>query len=205
VADYFTELRQTGTVRKAIICIPGNHELTLDHKHYDKVWQQFLPPGQTEKLNVGPAREALTRSCTYLEDEAFSLGSIKFYGSPCQPKFWGAFNVPRDYMDDKWDQILSDTDVLITHGPPLGRGDVTSTNDRVGCVSLMKHVQSRIRPRLHVFGHVHEGYGVSYDGVTLYVNASILSNNNKLNHCIVIDLPYDHDLPAMLVLARPDA
>lgn len=41
----------------------------------------------------------------------------------------GSVQFPTDDIDDKWDQILPDTDVLITHGPPLEQGDVTSTND----------------------------------------------------------------------------
>ena len=88
------------------------------------------------------------------------------------------------------------------HGPPLGRGDVTKGN-RVGCVSLMREVQSRVRPRLHVFGHIHEGYGVSHDGTTMYVNASSVSHNyTRQNPSVVVDLPRDQDVPAQLV--KPD-
>lgn len=28
---------------------------------------------------------------------------------------------------------------------------------RVGCVELLNTVQRRVQPRLHVFGHIHEG------------------------------------------------
>ena len=66
--------------------------------------------------------------------------------------------------------------------------------------SLLKDVQSRVKPRLHVFGHIHEGRGVSYDGTTLYINASNVSHNYTRHHpSIVVDLPHDTSLPAQLV------
>ena len=182
MADYFDELRRNGTVRTAIICIAGNHELTFETDRYDKVWHRFRLPGQVDKFDVRDARSRLERSCTYLEDSTTRIGTITFYGSPYQPEFGGwAFNVPRGDIDELWERIPSDVDVLITHGPPLGRGDVTSGNHRVGCVSLMKHVRDRLRPRLHVFGHVHEGYGVYHDGTTAYVNASSVRTSSTTN------------------------
>jgi hypothetical protein len=56
---------------------------------------------------------------------------------------------------------------------------------------------------LHVFGHIHEGYGASFDGQTLYVNASNLNlDYDAVNPCMVIDLPHDRNLPSRVV--RPD-
>ena len=203
VSEYFRELQQNGTVRERIICIAGNHELTFEPEHYDRIWRRFLRPRQTAKYDAAAARKALI-NCTYLEDDAIAVDGIRFYGSPWQPEFYDwAFNVPRTNIQSKWEDIPSETDVLITHGPPLGRGDVTSVNNRVGCISLMKEVQNRIKPRLHVFGHIHEGYGVTYDGKTLFVNASSVSHNyTSQNLSIVVDLPHDLGMPARL--AKPD-
>lgn len=202
VSRYFSELRRNGTVRESIICIAGNHELTFQPEHYDKVWKRFRRPKQKEKYDAAAAREALA-NCTYLEDESVAVRGIPFYGSPWQPEYYDwAYNAPRADILTKWEQIPSDTDVLVTHGPPLGRGDVTKGN-RVGCVSLMKEVQSRVRPRLHVFGHIHEGRGVTHDGTTMYVNASSVTHNYTRQHPgIVVDLPLDVELPAQLV--KPD-
>ena len=203
----------------AIICIAGNHEVTFETERYDRSWRRFRLPRQVDKLDVEGARARLERSCTYLEDSSTKIGPIVFYGSPHQPEFGGwAYNVPRKDIDEFWEHIPYETDVLITHGPPLGRGDLTSGKCRVGCVSLMKHVQERVRPRLHVFGHVHEGYGVYHDGITGYVNASSVRSSmndggergyddgakggggeGSINPCVVFDLPYDRDLPALLV------
>ena len=108
--------------------------------------------------------------------------------------------MPRGTIYSKWERIPTNTDVLITHGPPLGRGDMNSGNQRTGCVTLMKEVQSRIKPRLHVFGHIHEGHGVTHDGTTMYVNASSVARNYlQQNRSIVVDVPLDTSLPARLV------
>ena len=45
----------------------------------------------------------------------------------------------------------------MTHGPPVGHGDLTRTGVRAGCVDLLDTVQERVKPKYHVFGHIHEG------------------------------------------------
>lgn len=47
---------------------------------------------------------------------------------------------------------------MLTHGPPYKILDRTSRNEDVGCEHLLRAVQ-RCRPRLHCFGHIHEGWG----------------------------------------------
>lgn len=76
-----------------------------------------------------------------------------------QPEFckW-AFNVPRgEPCLSKWDMIPSDTDILVTHTPPVGHGDQCCSGVRAGCVELLTTVQNRVKPKYHVFGHIHEG------------------------------------------------
>lgn len=118
------------------------------------------------------ARQWITHA-TYLQDEAIEIGGLRLYGSPWQPRFFDwAFNLDRgEPLREVWSRIPAETDVLITHGPPFGVLDRTSRGLRVGCEELFAAVQ-RIRPRLHVFGHIHEGAGrVDRDGTT-FVNAS---------------------------------
>ena len=68
--------------------------------------------------------------------------------------------------------IPSDSEILVTHGPPLGFGDFTSNNSSVGCKDLYKAIVNRVKPLYHIFGHVHEGYGITTNGTTNFVNAS---------------------------------
>ena len=119
------------------------------------------------------ASEPLLTNCTYLHDSAVTALGIRFWGSPWQPWFFNwAFNLQRgEEIRQKWDLIPADTDVLITHGPPRGHGDRTQGGELVGCRDLLDAIE-RIRPQLHVFGHIHEGYGVSSNGHTTMVNAS---------------------------------
>lgn len=116
---------------------------------------------------------ALLTNCIYLLDEAITLDGLHFYGSPWQPWFYDwAFNLPRGpEIRSKWELIPAQTDVLITHGPPLGYGDLTSLGEQVGCADLLEVVGAK-RPKFHIFGHIHEGYGVTQNEHTTFVNAS---------------------------------
>ncbi|MEZ4309947.1 MAG: hypothetical protein R3F14_18060 [Polyangiaceae bacterium] len=62
--------------------------------------------------------------------------------------------------------------MLLTHGPPHGVLDLTSGHENAGCEDL-RAALDRVRPRLHVFGHIHEGAGTQLVDRTLCVNASI--------------------------------
>ncbi len=118
------------------------------------------------------ARELL-RDVHYLLDSGVTLRGLRFWGSPWQPEFFDwAFNLPRGAaLAAMWALIPDETDVLVTHGPPRGILDRTVTGVAVGCDDLLAAL-ARVRPRLHVFGHIHEAYGkLERDGTT-FVNAS---------------------------------
>jgi Icc-related predicted phosphoesterase len=110
----------------------------------------------------------------YLQDQAVTVRGIRFYGSPWQPWFYDwAFNLQRGpEIRAKWELIPEDTDVLITHGPPFGHGDRTIQGERVGCQDLLEVIE-RIKPDVHFFGHIHEGYGLTRNESTNFINASI--------------------------------
>ena len=91
---------------------------------------------------------------------------------------------------EKWDLIPDDTDVLITHGPPVGHGDLCFDQQRAGCVELLNTIQHRVHPKVHLFGHIHEGYGLTADGHTTYINACTCTLRYRpTNPAIVFDLP----------------
>ncbi len=124
-----------------------------------------------EKENL-LARSLLTNAI-YLQDESCELNGLKIYGSPWQPYFFNwAFNLQRGaQLAEKWAKIPQDTDILLTHGPPFGIGDLTSRGENVGCEELLKKVKE-IAPRFHFFGHIHEDNGQWQIGKTTFVNAS---------------------------------
>ncbi|KAF1786587.1 Metallo-dependent phosphatase-like [Phytophthora cactorum] len=158
------------------LVIAGNHESSFDRAFYPQFWHQY---GHRQQYDPTEVRALLTNAL-YLEDQAVLIEGFLFYGTPWQPEFcnW-AFNLPRgDALLKKWRHIPTDTDVLITHTPPVGHGDLVGYQ-RVGCADLLREVENRVRPKLHVFGHVHEGYGrsASPDGAITYFNASICTHN----------------------------
>lgn len=193
------------------IVIAGNHELSFDptfthpfsahaggdrHKHTGTSILDNIPtlgmPKETlvKAIQTTNIRDYLT-NCIYLEDSEIVLYGIKIYGTPWQPEFckW-AFNVPRgEPCLLKWEMIPSDTDILVTHTPPIGHGDLCCNGVRAGCVELLTTVQNRVKPKYHVFGHIHEGYGISSDGKIIYINASTCDLNYlPSNPPIVFDI-----------------
>jgi predicted phosphohydrolase len=119
----------------------------------------------------GLARSLLTHA-TYLQDELMVVQGLRIYASPWQPRFFDwAFNLDRGApLRRKWDSIPADTDILITHGPPYGILDQNPSGEHCGCEELRAAVE-RIQPRLHIFGHIHQGYGTLDYAGTRFVNA----------------------------------
>lgn len=135
---------------------------------------------------------------------------IKIWGSPVQPEFcnW-AFNRsitptalhPDDYdpyhsygykvhpyIKPHWDKIPDDTDILITHGPPEGILDGVQNffhdpNDMtsVGCPHLREAVR-RVKPKLHVFGHIHDQSGIMVSEGTTFCNAAQLNDSYNVHY-----------------------
>ncbi|HLD91667.1 MAG TPA: metallophosphatase domain-containing protein [Patescibacteria group bacterium] len=125
----------------------------------------------------------------YLNNTSIVIEGIKIHGSASTPIFcdW-AFNRSRTIEDankgrakalgqtfigDDWDKIPIDTDILITHGPPYGILDETVRGDLCGCELLLDTVM-RNNIKMHVFGHIHEARGTKWEGLCLFVNASVL-------------------------------
>lgn len=123
----------------------------------------------------------------YLNDSGVEIEGIHLWGSPIQPWFhdW-AFNRQRGKEIQKhWNLIPQNTDILITHGPPAGILDITVRgNEHVGCEDLLKTIQT-IKPRVHIFGHIHEAYGVEEKGGVKYINASVLNLQYELVNAAV--------------------
>lgn len=158
---------------KDIVIICGNHD--------------FL--GETEAgLMAELCRE---RGITYLNHASIILQGIKIFGSPYTPYFhnW-AFNVHRgEPLRQKWNDIPLGCDVVVTHGPPMGILDLAPyTNEHVGCEELFKKLQE-VKPKLHIFGHIHHDYGIYKYWETTFVNASICNEKYEpINKPIEIDL-----------------
>jgi len=154
------------------IFIGGNHDFYLEK-------------------SPGLFRRMLSNNYVYLENREIEIEGIKIWGSPITPYFFNwAFNRQRGAEIRKyWEQIPKDIDILITHGPPLGVGDRTTRGEAVGCEDLLEIVK-KIQPKYHVFGHIHEAYGVYQEEGITFVNASVLNLSYQMVNPPVI-INYD--------------
>jgi predicted phosphodiesterase len=125
---------------------------------------------------------------------------LTIFGSPYTPEFFKwAYMRPRPELDSYWQTIPADVDILVTHGPPKGVLDVahdfhSGEPVHVGSKSLTRQVKQRIRPRIHAFGHIHDGFeitnfGTESDGTTQFINCACCGATGQLDHHgIVIDI-----------------
>jgi len=155
------------------IVIAGNHEIGFND------------------LSVSQIQIVLS-NCTYLQDSAVVIEGVKIYGTPWTKSRHMAFSCPSDDLVDKWQNIPSDTDILITHLPPFNVFDLAwvgsesskapkdtcpvcdkmhPTKSHWGCKNLLLR-SMEVKPKVHLFGHVHDcpGY-VQLEDIT-FVNAA---------------------------------
>lgn len=104
---------------------------------------------------------------------------LKIWGSPWTLRFPGmnprcmAFTVnTEEELEEKWKLIPDDSDILVTHSPCHGILDWNTKGRLCGSISLREHVIKRIKPKLHVFGHLHEAYSMIDLTIAKHVNAS---------------------------------
>ena len=138
------------------------------------------------------------KNIEYLQDNRLDLWDqddqqTVIYGSPWQPEFYSwAFNLPRcgPGLATKWEAIPKDTDILITHGPPQDHLDVSGppyNEPHLGCELLRVKVDEQ-PPKIHVFGHIHGGYGYKFHNGTHFFNASILNERYEyVNRPVTFD------------------
>jgi len=138
--------------------LPHKHKIVVAGNH-DSLFEMDPPKARATLENV-----------IFLSDSGVTVEGLKFWGCPLPPLLKGLA------LTRKWEKIPSDTDILITHHPPFGFGDILlSTGEHAGCPVLLETVQKRVIPRVHIFGHFHEGAGIFYDENTTYINASTLT------------------------------
>lgn len=132
-----------------------------------------------EERSQGEIRAMLAKypNIIYLNDSGIEIEGIKIWGSPVQPWFYNwAFNRKGDEIIPHWDKIPDDTNILITHGPIRGYLDMTAGGEAAGCPRLRTRVEQLKDLKLHVSGHIHEGYGrYDFDSGAVYVNASTVN------------------------------
>lgn len=185
LAAFIAWIGQTNFKHK--ICVAGNHDF-LAEENPTLIKAMFQENG-----------------VNYLVNESVEIDGYTFWGSPYTLQFmdWAFMKAPKD-IEKIWVQIPDKVDVLITHGPPFRILDQTSRRDHVGCASLLYHT-TRVKPKIHCFGHIHEAYGsktiwwngdkaaecrqTPEDKTTVFLNCASMDEHYSLEHePMVIDL-----------------
>jgi predicted phosphodiesterase len=170
------------------VIVAGNHEVTLCPRHRSVTEQVFGPHDPRSR----PFEEA-ERLMAQFEDDIVWLhnesllfdvpggGHIHIYGTSQISggdddvgSSWGFFD-----HTDSWDHVPDDVDILVTHVPPLNVRD-NHLGRCLGSAGLLHYV-ARAKPRVHVFGHIHSGYGMHKSPDTLFVNAAITTDEFDLD------------------------
>jgi len=150
------------------------NELPIEHKLY-------IPGNHDTALEADLVYPIKYLNIEVLIHQAIEIEGIKIFGSPYTPAFYNwAYNSTEEELKKLWEDIPSDTDILVTHGPPKNILDRCQDGYRAGCQHLMDRINI-VKPKIHVFGHIHEDGGKEeiYPD-TIFYNASVL------------DLQYQH-------------
>lgn len=162
------------------IVIAGNHDLTLDSRAYA---EHGLYHHNTNPQSADECQELIqnTPRVIYLNHSSAAITltspvgprtTFTVFGSPYTPTMstttgqW-AFQYSASDMNTAhtiWQDIPLDTDILITHGPARTHRDEQflrkdgTGGGPAGCEAL-RQAMWRVRPRLAICGHIHEGRG----------------------------------------------
>ncbi|MFC7335744.1 metallophosphoesterase [Haloferula chungangensis] len=136
---------------KQVVCVGGNHDFLLQSREF--------------QFSHG----------TLLEDSMIEINGLLIYGAPWCPDLSGfAYYATQEELIDRWANIPSGVDILVTHTPPFGILDTPSSGTgHLGCPHLLKELR-RIQPRLHVFGHIHASRGAQESQTTRFINAAVV-------------------------------
>jgi Icc-related predicted phosphoesterase len=147
----------------------------LDYKH------KFFVAGNHDFCLDGEHIEGLPENFHYLCNSGVEIMEIQFWGVP--------YFLSNELTGDTAQlmaKIPDKTDILITHRPPYGILDFEEGNN-FGCIDLLQAV-SKIRPKYHLFGHVHTGYGIEKAQYTTFVNSSLVRKNKIVNKPFLLEI-----------------
>lgn len=154
------------------IMIAGNHDRYVEN--YPDMFKKGLPS-----------------NIIYLEDSFVEVEGLKIYGTP-HSKIFGnwAFNRSEFKLEQLFENIPEDTDILISHAPQLYVLDNLMDGRNVGEYTLAKRITKLKNLKLHVVGHIHNAFGmIKPHGEYITVNAAQVDETYVLkNFPIVVNI-----------------
>lgn len=142
--------------------------------------------GLIEDLGYGLTKKLLNNAY-YLENTGIYLNGLFIWGSPYTPEFnrWSFMKTRGQEIKKIWDKIPDAVDILVTHGPPFGIQDQIpkiaegTPGDHLGCYDLLQKIK-QVKPKYHIFGHIHYSYGQTKKDGTTFINCSLLNEEYEL-------------------------
>ena len=143
---------------------------------------KVLVAGNHDACLYGATLDGLDDNVHYLCDSGVEIEGLKFWGVPMFME-----DCVSGHQEQLYAAIPDDTDVLVTHTPPYGILD-RDGSILYGSRELLEKVRA-IRPRLHLFGHIHRAHGTTNDGMTVFSNAAIMDEGyDSLNEPNVLPI-----------------
>ncbi len=186
---YKKALKMLGSIDAELkLVVAGNHDISLDGRYWqthlykggegDDPEDDDDPAEHSHAMSIMKGPLAAEVGVTYLEEgvHVFTLRNgarFSVYASPYTPEF-GDWAFSYKHHEDRFsrpDQVAEgctstaenpipsfpQIDIIMTHGPPKDIMDECEQGHQ-GCKNLFRAVR-RAKPRMHCFGHIHEGYG----------------------------------------------
>lgn len=160
-------------VHSGDFCMVGSETEAIDFLNWfcDLPYaQKIFICGNHDDCLYGAHIDGLDSNVHYLCNTGVEINGVKFYGVPM---FMGDCVTERQSRNIS--NIPGDTDVLITHTPAYGILDYDDSIN-YGDKQLLTKVME-LRPKLHLFGHIHRQHSIiSKDGIT-FSNGAIMSDD----------------------------
>lgn len=167
---------------------PGSsHGSSLQEKWLANRWMPWAA-GSNIKATFGNhdfVRKQEAPKC-FRVDELYEHDGLKVWFSPWSNLFGGwAWMKPPTELVEMYASIPLGTDIIVSHGPAYGYGDLVDerywfgdADPHVGSKELLAAID-RVRPAAVVCGHIHSGYGTyTHDDTTIY-NVSLVDEAYK--------------------------
>ena len=156
------DFAMTGSEAEAIDFL--NWFCDLPHRH------KIFICGNHDMCLYGANIEGLDSNVHYLCNSAIVIDGVKFYGVPM---------FMEDCITDRqakfYNNIPSDTDILITHSPAYGILDFDD-NINYGSEEILAKLPS-LNLKAHLFGHIHAQHGIIEKNGTVFSNGAIMNGD----------------------------
>lgn len=126
--------------------------------------------GNHDDCLYGATIDGLDSNVHYLCNSGVDIDGVKYYGVPM---FMG--DCVTDRQQRNIERIPDNTDVLITHSPAYGILDFDD-NINYGDEQLLSKIMM-VKPRLHLFGHIHANHGIVTEHGIIFSNGAIMNGD----------------------------